>query len=257
MAAMGRHAAGWLSGKWRVAPGAGVDMVYYLDVCMEGFFFPVYSLPRQGETMTDSVIELDLVVGSLITIHPDEDSEAFEEERALIVNIEEELRTRGINIDLQQQPGTEVWEGGIETLGALYQLSRLATHLENDKPIDDVLEDGPVIYDELDRAVTDVWDEQVPTRFPNLVNLQGHGSYYLPVDFDPPFVLEESEPDEEGEQEEAFFGSSVRLQRELTDLAEMLKQASVPTNSSAFECLYTLREAAGESLRYHLPLIVW
>jgi hypothetical protein len=70
-------------------------------------------------------------------------------------------------------------------------------------------------------------------------------------------VLAESEPDEEGEQEEAFFGSSVRLQRELTDLAEMLKQASVPTNSSAFECLYTLREAAGESLRYNLPLIVW
>jgi hypothetical protein len=134
-------------------------------------------------------------------------------------------------------------------------LSRLATHLEKGEDISDVLEDGPVLYDELDRAVTDVWDELATTRFPHLINLQGINSYYLPVDFPQPLWLPYE--NDEGEEDEAFFGSSVRLQRELSDLREMLKQADVSPGSEAYRCLDVLHEAATQSLNYHLPVIVW
>lgn len=207
--------------------------------------------------MTDPTrtTELDLVVGSLITTRPDEDRATFEEEQESVAQLQDQLREEGIEIDLLAQPGTEVWESGIETLGALYQLSRLATHLERGDDIAQVLEDGPVLYDELDPAVTDVWDELRTTRFPHLVNLQGTSSYYLPVDFAQPIRLPFE--NEEGEQDEAFFGSSVQLQRELTDLADMLPKAQVSTHTAAYRCLDVLREAAAQSLRYHLPVIVW
>jgi hypothetical protein len=205
--------------------------------------------------MTESLTELDLVVGSMITMRPDEDREAFEEEHDLVSEIQDQLRQHGIVIDLLAQPGTEVWEGGIESAGALYQLSRLATRLEQDDDIATVLEDGPVLYDELDRAVTDVWDDMANTRFPHLVNLQGIYSYYLPVDFATPIWLPME--NENGAEEEAFFGSSVRLQQELTTLREMLYEASVPVQSEAFRCLTVLHEAATQSVNNTLPIIVW
>jgi hypothetical protein len=205
--------------------------------------------------MTNSITELDLVVGSLIKVRPDEDREAFEEEHEMVSLVQDQLHEQGIMVDLLAQPGVEVWENGIETLGALYQLSRLATHLEKGEDISDVLEDGPVLYDELDRAVTDVWDELATTRFPHLINLQGINSYYLPVDFPQPLWLPYE--NDEGEEDEAFFGSSVRLQRELSDLREMLKQADVSPGSEAYRCLDVLHEAATQSLNYHLPVIVW
>lgn len=207
--------------------------------------------------MADSsrVTELDLVVGSLITVRPEEDRAAFEEEREMIADVQDQLREEGVEIDLLAQPGAEVWEGGIETLGELYQLSRLATRLENGDDIADVLEDGPVITDDLDRTVTDVWDDLKPTRFPHLVNLQGINSYYLPVDFDQPLRLPFE--NEEGEEDEAFFGSSSLLLRELTDLEELLRNANVPTRVAAYRCLKTLRDAALQSTRNGLPIIIW
>jgi hypothetical protein len=205
--------------------------------------------------MTESLTELDLVVGSMITVRPDEDRAAFEEEHDLVSEIQDQLRQHGIAMDLLAQPGTEVWEGGIESAGALYQLSRLATRLEQDDDISTVLEDGPVVYDELDRAVTDVWDDMANTRFPHLVNLQGIYSYYLPVDFATPIWLPME--NENGAEEEAFFGSSVRLQQELTTLREMLHEASVPVQSEAFRCLNVLHEAATQSVNNSLPIIVW
>lgn len=207
--------------------------------------------------MADSsrTTELDLVVGSLITIRPDEDRTAYEEEREAIADVQDQLLEEGIEIDLLSQPGVEVWEGGIETLGELYQLSRFATRLENNDGIDDVLEDGPVISEDLDRSVTDVWDDLRPTRFPHLVNLQGINSYYLPVDFDQPIRLPFE--NEDGEEDEAFFGSSSALLRELTDLEELLRQANVSTRTAAYTCLKTLREAALQSTRNGLPIIVW
>jgi len=205
--------------------------------------------------MTESLTELDLVVGSMITVRPDEDRAAFEEEHDLVSEIQDQLRQHGIAMDLLAQPGTEVWEGGIESAGALYQLSRLATRLEQDDDISPVLEDGPVVYDELDRAVTDVWDDMANTRFPHLVNLQGIYSYYLPVDFATPIWLPMES--ENGAEEEAFFGSSVRLQQELTTLREMLNEAGVPVQSEAFRCLNVLHDAATQSVNNSLPIIVW
>ena len=202
-----------------------------------------------------NVPELDLVVGSMITTRPDEDREIYEEEYETISEVQDQLREEGVDVDLLSQPGTEVWEGSIETLGSLYQLSRLAAHLEQGEPIDDVLEDGPVIYDDLDRAVTDIWDDMRQTRFAHLVNLQGINSYYLPVDFDHPVWLPFET--EEGEEDSAFFGSSVRLQRELADLEDLLRNANVSSRSEAYRTLLALREAADQSVNAGLPIIVW
>lgn len=199
--------------------------------------------------------ELDFAVGSLITVRPDEDRAAYEEEYESVSAVQDQLREEGIDIDLLNQPGTQVWEGGLENMGALYQLSRLAAHLERGDDVAEVLEDGPVIYEELDRAVTDVWDDLAQTRFSHLINLQGINSYYLPVDFERPVWL--SFENEDGEEDSAFFGSSYRLQAELAELAPMLVKAGVKPNTEAFRCLELLRTAAETSIRHGLPVIVW
>ncbi|MCS6883068.1 MAG: hypothetical protein RMK84_18710 [Oscillochloridaceae bacterium] len=199
--------------------------------------------------------ELDFAVGSLITVRPDEDRAAYEEEYESVSAVQDQLRDEGIDIDLLTQPGTQVWEGGLENMGALYQLSRLAAHLERGDDVAEVLEDGPVIYEELDRAVTDVWDDLAPTRFSHLINLQGINSYYLPVDFERPVWL--NFENEDGEEDSAFFGSSYRLQAELAELAPMLVKAGVKPNTEAFRCLELLRTAAETSIRHGLPVIVW
>ncbi len=201
------------------------------------------------------ITELDLVVGSLITTHPDEDHAEFEEERDTISIIQDQLHDKGIVADLLAQPGVEAWSSGIETLGSLYQLSRMAVRLERNKDIIQVLEDGPVIYDDLDSAVTKVWDNLTTTRFTHLVNLQGINSYYLPVDFEQPLWLPFENA--EGESDEAFFGSSVRLYRELTDLSTLLDQADIAPSAAAYQCLKVLRDAAANSLHSGLPIIVW
>ncbi|MEI7645013.1 MAG: hypothetical protein WCJ55_12110 [Chloroflexales bacterium] len=199
--------------------------------------------------------ELDLVVGSMITVRPDEDRAAYDEEYDSVAAVQDQLREEGVEVDLIGQPGTEVWEGALENMGALYQLSRLATRIEHAQDIDDVIEDGPVIYDDLDRAVTDVWDDLVKSRYQHLINLQGINSYYMPADFETPIWL--SFEDEEGEEDNAFFGSSACLQRELAELAPLLIKAGLTSNSQAYRCLELLREAAAKSLEFGLPIIVW
>jgi hypothetical protein len=204
---------------------------------------------------SEEVSELDLVVGSMITVRPDEDRAAYDEEYESVAAVQDQLREEGVDIDLIGQPGTEVWEGSLDNMGALYQLSRLAARIELDQDIAEVIEDGPVIYDDLDRAVTDVWDDLVKSRFQHLINLQGINSYYMPADFDLPIWL--SFEDEEGEEDNAFFGSSARLQRELAELAPLLIKAGVASNSQAYLCLELLRTAAAKSLEFGLPIIVW
>lgn len=203
----------------------------------------------------DQPTELDLVVGSMITVRPDEDRAAYTEEYESVSAVQDQLRDEGIDVDLISQPGTEVWEGGLENMGALYQLSRFAVHLERGDDVADVVEDGPVIYEDLDRAVTDIWDELTKTRFAHLVNLQGINSYYLPADFEQPVWL--SFENEEGEEDNAFFGSSHRLQAELAELAPLLLKAGVNHNSDAYRCLELLRIAAARSIETGLPVIVW
>lgn len=204
---------------------------------------------------SEVVSELDLVVGSMITVRPDEDRTGYDEEYESVAAVQDQLREQGVDIDLISQPGTEIWEGSLENMGALYQLSRLAARIEHEQAIDDVIEDGPVIYDDLDRAVTDVWDELVTSRYQHLINLQGINSYYMPADFEAPIWL--AFEDEEGEEDNAFFGSSVRLQRELVELAPLLIKAGLSSTSQAYRCLELLRDAAAKSLDSGLPIIVW
>lgn len=203
----------------------------------------------------DQPTELDLAVGAMITVRPDEDRESYQEQYDSIATVQDQLREQGIDVDLLAMPGTQVWEGGLQNMGALYQLSRLAAHLERGDDLAEVIEDGPVIYDELDRAVTDIWDELAPTRFAHLVNLQGIDSYFLPADFAKPFDLPFE--DENGEEDSAFFGSAYALQRELAELAPLLINAGVSHNSEAYRCLELLREAAAQSISHGLPVIVW
>ncbi|MEI8308872.1 MAG: hypothetical protein WCF99_17550 [Chloroflexales bacterium] len=204
---------------------------------------------------SEETSELDLVVGSMITVRPDEDRPAYDEEYESVSAVQDQLREEGVDVDLISQPGTEVWEGALENMGALYQLSRLATRIEHEQDIDDVIEDGPVIYDDLDRGVTDVWDDLVTSRYQHLINLQGINSYYMPADFEAPIWL--AFEDENGEEDNAFFGSSVRLQSELAELAPLLIKAGVASNSQAYLCLEMLRVAAAKSLEFGLPIIVW
>jgi hypothetical protein len=140
-------------------------------------------------------------------------------------------------------------------MGALYQLSRFAARIEHGHDVAEVIEDGPVIYDDLDRVVTDVWDELAKSRFQHLINLQGINSYYMPADFEQPIWL--AFEDEDGEEDNAYFGSSAQLQRELAELAPLLIKAGVSSNSEAYRCLELLRDAAAKSLEFGLPIIVW
>jgi hypothetical protein len=218
-------------------------------------YYAVMRFSAQGGVMHDDVAELDLVVGSMITVRPDEDRTAYEEEYESVSAVQDQLREEGIDIDLLSQPGTEVWEGSIATMGALYQLSRFAAHLERGNDLAPVIEDGPVLYDELDTAVTDVWDNLKPTRFTNLINLQGINSYFLPADFDQPVWLPFE--NDEGEEDSAYFGSAVRLQAELAELAPQLISAGVSHNAEAYRCLESLRQAADQSIATGLPIIVW
>lgn len=203
----------------------------------------------------DQPTELDLAVGSMITVRPDEDRTAYAEEYESVSAVQDQLRDEGIDIDLLSMPGTQVWEGGLQNMGALYQLSRFAVHLERGDDLAEILEDGPVIYDDLDRAVTDVWDELAKTRYSHLVNLQGINSYFLPADFEKPVWL--SFENEEGEEDSAYFGSSQRLQGELAELGPKLIGAGVSHNAEAYRCLELLREAAARSIETSLPVIVW
>jgi hypothetical protein len=205
--------------------------------------------------MSETASELDLVVGSMITVRPDEDRAAYEEEYASVAAVQDQLREEGVDVDLLSQPGSEVWEGSLENMGALYQLSRLAARVEHGHDLAEVIEDGPVIYDDLDRSVTDVWDELLKSRFQHLINLQGINSYYMPADFEQPIWL--AFEDEDGEEDNAYFGSSAQLQRELAELAPLLVKAGVSTSSEAYRCLELLRTAAAKSMEYGLPIIVW
>src|SRR3712207_1917911 len=107
--------------------------------------------------MDQSMNELDLVVGSMITTRPDEDRETYEEEREWLQDVQDLLREEGVEIDLISQPGTEVWEGGISSFYDLYQLRRLAAHLERGDNVQTVLEGGSADGEDVDDLLADIW----------------------------------------------------------------------------------------------------
>jgi hypothetical protein len=209
--------------------------------------------------------ELDLVVGSMFTSRPEEDRELYEDEREWLSDIQDLLREEGVEVDLLSRPGVEIWEGGIDRFMDLYQLRQIAAYLEQDRDIAPLLKAGPPNDGDPDPLLVAIWDGEQPTRFPHLINHQADGGYYLPVDFAEPIWLEaEDEPaadaeEEDAEDDEPFisFGSSVGLQRELAELAGLLQQANVPSQSSVARCLHVMRTAADQSVANELPIIVW
>lgn len=213
--------------------------------------------------MSDSArtTELDLVVGSMFTTRPDEDRELYEDEREWLSDIQDLLREEGIDVDLLSRPGVEIWEGGIDRFMDLYQLRQIAAYLEQNRDVAPLLKAGVPSDGEPDPLLVSIWDGEQATRFPHLINHQADGGYYLPVDFSEPIWLEADEEslDEDDDDAEPFisFGSSVGLQRELSELAELLQKAAVPSTSAPFRCLQVLRTAAEQSVANDLPIIVW
>jgi hypothetical protein len=211
--------------------------------------------------MAESLTELDLVVGSLITTRPNEDREQYEDEREWLQDVQDLLRDEGVEIDLLSQPGTEVWEGGIRSFYDLHQLQRLAAHLERGEDIKTVLGGASADGEEVDELLADIWDEEAPTKFPHLIKHQGDGGYYLPVDFAEPIWVEydedvnDDEASYEGENA-VSFGSSVALLRELTELEELFQRNNVPMGGPR-QALQVLKTAAEQSVNHTLPIILW
>ncbi len=212
--------------------------------------------------MTEAMTELDMVVGSMITTRPDEDRESYEEEREWLQDVQDLLREEGVDVDLMSQPGTEVWEGGIRSFYDLYQLRRLAAHLERGDDIQMLLGGAAVNGEDIDELLADIWDDETPTKFPHLIKHQGDGGYYLPVEFAEPIWVEYGDDEDEEEEEltdedtTVSFGSSVALLRELTELEAMLREHRVPAGGPV-EALQVLKTAAEQSVSNGLPIILW
>jgi hypothetical protein len=208
--------------------------------------------------MAERMTEIDLVVGSMITMRPDEDRAAYEEELESLQDVQDILRDEGLEIDLVSQPGTEVWEGGIESFYDLYQLKRLAAHLERGDNPQTLLGQDSQDSEEIDDLLADIWEDATQTRFPHLIKHQGDGGYYLPVDFPEPIWLDYGEEDEDAVDEDTAvsFGSSVRLLRELTEVEELFRQHNVPAGGHT-QALEVLRTAAQQSIDNGLPIILW
>jgi hypothetical protein len=208
--------------------------------------------------MAERMTELDLVVGSMITTRPDEDRESYEEERQWLQDVQELLREEGIEADLLSQPGVEVWEGGIESFYDLYQLKRLAAHLERGDDVQTVLSPQNLDGEEVDDLLADIWDDEAQTRFPHLIKHQGDGGYYLPVDFAEPIWVDFGEEEAETLEEDTAvsFGSSVGLLRELTEVETLFKQHNIP-ESGPVRALQVLKTATQQSMDTGLPIILW
>ncbi len=210
--------------------------------------------------MAERITELDLVVGSMLTVRPEEDRDAYEEEHEWLQDVQDLLREEGVEIDLVSQPGTEIWEGGIESFYDLYQLKRLAAHLERGHDVRTILDSQSLNGEEVDDLLADIWDDETPTRFPHLIKHQGDGGYYLPVEFAEPIWVDfgdDEDADMLDQDTAVSFGSSVGLLRELNELAEVLQRSDVPRNSGAYRALEVLRTAAQQSVDTGLPIIVW
>lgn len=212
--------------------------------------------------MTDAPTEVDLVVGSMITTRPDEDQGEYEEQVEELQEIQDLLREEGVEVDLISQPGTEVWEGGIQSFYDLYQLRRLAAHLERGEDIKSLLGGASVDGEDVDNLLADIWDDETQTRFPHLIKHQGDGGYYLPAEFPEPIWVEYGE-DGEDDEDESFaednavsFGSSPALLRELTELEELFNTANVPVGGPR-QALQSLKAAAKASVENSLPIILW
>lgn len=219
--------------------------------------------------MSEHTDELDLLVGSMFTVRPEEDRDLYEEEREWLSDIQDLLREESIDVDLLSRPGVEIWEGSVEHFRDLYNLRLLAAYLEQGRDISPILTkvEHNSVDEEVDPLLASIWEGEQSSRFMNLINHQAEGGYYLPNDFAEPVWVEfdsddmtDEDEDEDSEADSDMvvsFGSSMGLQRELVELEGMLVQAGVSTNSPPFRCLQVLRSAADQSVTNDLPIIVW
>jgi hypothetical protein len=205
--------------------------------------------------MVSRTAELDLVVGSLITVREAENRKIFKQQQAIAEQIQAQLHGAGIDYDFLFEPGTVVWTGSIETLDALYHLQRLAVRLEHGRDVAQVLAEGPVLTDDLDSMVTNIWEQRKTTQFPHLLYLKGINSYYLPLDFSQALWLPFKNI--HNEQDEAYFGSAIRLQKELAVLKVMLDGIELSSDSPTYRCFETLLTASTLSQQARLPAIIW
>jgi hypothetical protein len=204
--------------------------------------------------------ELDLVVGSMITVSPEDDRAMYEEEKSWVEDVQDLLREEGIEVDLVSMPGSEVWDGGIATFADLYNLRRLAAHAEKGNDLNS-LSAADDDDDEVDPLLADIWEGVEQTKYVHLINHQGEGGYYLPVDFEEPIWLsyegEEEEGDDWNDEDVVSFGSSPALIRELTELEGRLGGVQSDLARGASQALRTMREAAQKSVEHSMPLILW
>lgn len=204
--------------------------------------------------------ELDLVVGSMITVSPEDDRAMYDEEKSWVEDVQDLLREEGIDVDLVSMPGSEVWVGGIATFADLYNLRRYAAHSEKGNDLNSLPASNDD-DDEVDPLLADIWEGVEQTKYVHLINHQGEGGYYLPVEFAEPIWLsyegEDTGEEDWNDEDVVSFGSSVALMRELTDLESVLGSVRGDSASGALQALRTLREAAQKSTEHQLPLILW
>jgi hypothetical protein len=196
----------------------------------------------------------------MITVSPEDDRAMYEEEKSWVEDVQDLLREEGIEVDLVSMPGSEVWDGGIATFADLYNLRRLAAHAEKGNDLNS-LSAADDDDDEVDPLLADIWEGVEQTKYVHLINHQGEGGYYLPVDFEEPIWLsyegEEEEGDDWNDEDVVSFGSSPALIRELTELEGRLGGVQSDLARGAAQALRTMREAAQKSVEHSMPLILW
>jgi hypothetical protein len=210
--------------------------------------------------------ELNLVVGSIFTVTPQEDRAAYEEEREGIQELQDLLRENGIQVDLLANPGTSLWEGGIRRYIDLYRLRQLAAYIENGEDFSDLLQQHDVDDDEeMDPLLAKIYEEDADTQYPHLIKHQGEDGYYLPVDFAEPLWIDgeaaENDDSDDGEEDDdealTSFGSSAALLRELHLLRSYMQQFGIPAKHPVSKCLAALLQGAQISVDNDLPLLIW
>jgi hypothetical protein len=198
--------------------------------------------------------ELNLVVGSIFSVTPQEDRVAYEEEREGIQELQDLLRENGITVDLLANPGTSLWEGGIRRYIDLYRLRQLAAYIENGEDFSAILQQTEVDEDEdMDPILQKIYEDEIDTQYPHLIKHQGEDGYYLPVDFAEPLWID----GEAGEDALTSFGSSAALVRELHLLRGYMQQFGIPAKHPVSQCLKSLLQAAQISVDNDLPLLIW
>jgi hypothetical protein len=214
--------------------------------------------------MAEAMTEINLIVGSMFTTLPDEDPEAYEEEREHLQDVQDLLREEGVTVDLLSEPGLEVWKGAIASWYDWLQLRRLAAHLERGDDIKLILGGAQADGEDVDDLLEDIMVDEAETRFPHLIKHRGDGGYYLPVEFAEPIWVDygDEEEDIEEDDEEIFqdttvsFGSSVNLLRELNEVEDLFNRNNVPMGPS-HQALQVFKTAAEQSIDNRLPLILW